>query len=61
MIRRVFYGWWIVTAGFVIEALIGSLMFHAYGAYLALLRDESPPRSERPGEPGTLLDSPPGS
>ncbi len=39
-IRRVFYGWWIVAAGFTIEALIGSLMFHAYGAYLVLLRDE---------------------
>jgi sugar phosphate permease len=40
VIRRVFYGWRIVAAGFVIEALIGSLMFHAYGAYLVLLRDE---------------------
>jgi MFS family permease len=39
-IPRVFYGWWIVAAGFTIEALIGSLMFHAYGAYLVLLRDE---------------------
>jgi sugar phosphate permease len=39
-IHRVFYGWWIVAAGFTIEALIGSLMFHAYGAYLVLLRDE---------------------
>ena len=39
-IRRVFYGWWIVAAGFAIEALIGALMFHAYGAYLVLLREE---------------------
>ena len=37
---RVFYGWWIVAAGFGIEALIGALMFHAYGAYLVLLREE---------------------
>jgi MFS family permease len=37
---RVFYGWWIVAAGFGIEGLIGSLMFHAYGAYLVLLREE---------------------
>jgi sugar phosphate permease len=36
----VFYGWWIVAAGFGIEALIGALMFHAYGAYVVLLREE---------------------
>lgn len=38
--RRLFYGWWIVGAGFGIEALIGALMFHAYGAYVVLLREE---------------------
>jgi MFS family permease len=37
---RIFYGWWIVAAGFGLEALIGALMFHAYGAYLVLLREE---------------------
>src|SRR5262245_50091362 len=37
---RVFYGWWIVGAGFVLELLIGALMFHAYGAYVVLLREE---------------------
>ena len=37
---RVFYGWWIVSAGFGLETLIGGLMFHAYGAYLVLLREE---------------------
>ena len=37
---RVFYGWWIVAAGFGLEALIGALVFHAYGAYLVLLREE---------------------
>ena len=31
---KIFYGWWIVAAGFGIEALIGALMFHAYGAYV---------------------------
>jgi MFS family permease len=36
----VFYGWWIVAAGFVLEFLIGALMFHAYGAYVVLLREE---------------------
>ena len=41
MIRgRVFYGWWIVGAGFVLEALMGALLFHAYGAYVVLLRGE---------------------
>jgi sugar phosphate permease len=35
-----FYGWWIVAAGFGIEALVGALMFHAYGAYVVLLREE---------------------
>jgi MFS family permease len=37
---RVFYGWWIVAAGFVLELLIGALMFHTYGAYVVLLREE---------------------
>jgi sugar phosphate permease len=37
---RIFYGWWIVAAGFGIEALIGALFFHAYGAYVVLLRQE---------------------
>ena len=37
---RIFYGWWIVAAGFGLEALIGALMFHAYGAYAVLLREE---------------------
>jgi MFS family permease len=38
--QRVFYGWWIVAAAFGIEALIGALVFHAYGAYVVLLREE---------------------
>ena len=37
---RIFYGWYIVAAGFGIEALIGALMFHAYGAYVVMLREE---------------------
>ena len=37
---RVFYGWWMVGAGFGLELLIGALMFHAYGAYAVLLREE---------------------
>ena len=35
-----FYGWWIVAAGFGIEFLVGALIFHAYGAYAVLLREE---------------------
>jgi len=37
---RIFYGWWVVAAGFGLEALIGSLFFYAYGAYVVLLREE---------------------
>ena len=37
---RLFYGWWVVAAGFGLEGLIGALMFHAYGAYAVLLREE---------------------
>jgi len=37
---RIFYGWWIVGAGFGLEALIGAFVFHAYGAYVVLLREE---------------------
>jgi sugar phosphate permease len=37
---RIFYGWWIVAAGFGLEGLIGALMFHAYGSYAVLLREE---------------------
>jgi len=38
--RRVFYGWWMVASGFGLELLIGALLFHAYGAYAVLLREE---------------------
>ncbi len=37
---RVFYGWWVVAAGFGLEGLIGALLFHAYGAYAVMLREE---------------------
>jgi sugar phosphate permease len=37
---KIFYGWWIVAAGFGIEALVGAFMFHAYGAYVVALREE---------------------
>jgi hypothetical protein len=37
---RLFHGWRIVAAGFVLEMLMGALLFHAYGAYVVLLRQE---------------------
>lgn len=38
--RRVFFGWWIVGAGFVIQGLNGSLFFHAFSAYILPLQAE---------------------
>ena len=37
---RLFYGWWIVTAGFLINTVNGGLVFHAFGAYVVLLQDD---------------------
>jgi len=37
---RAFHGWRIVAAGFVLEMLMGALLFHAYGAYVVMLRQE---------------------
>jgi MFS family permease len=34
---RVFYGWWIVASGFIINTANGGLVFHAFGAYVVLL------------------------
>ncbi len=38
--HRVFYGWWIVGAGFGIQALVSALLLQGYGAYVVLLRQE---------------------
>lgn len=35
-----FYGWWIVTGGFVIQMLNGALLFHAFSAYVLPLQAE---------------------
>jgi MFS family permease len=35
--NKVFYGWYIVSAGFSIQLLIGSLMIHSFTAYFPLL------------------------
>jgi sugar phosphate permease len=37
---RTFYGWRIVGAGFGLEVLIGALLFHSYGSYVVLMREE---------------------
>ena len=36
----VFYGWWIVAAGFGTQTLNGALLFHAFGTYVVLLQDD---------------------
>ena len=37
---RVFYGWWIVAAGFAIQALNGGLLFHGFTIYFLPLQAE---------------------
>lgn len=37
---RVFYGWVIVAAGYVVQALNGGLLFHAFSAYVLPLQEE---------------------
>ena len=37
---RLFYGWWIVSAGFLINTVSGGLVSHAFGAYVVLLEDD---------------------
>jgi sugar phosphate permease len=36
----IYYGWWIVAAGFTMQAVYGVLVFQSFGAYVAVLRDE---------------------
>ena len=38
--RGIFFGWWIVIAGFFIQVLNGGLLFHAFGAYVLPLQAE---------------------
>ena len=38
--RRVFYGWWIVTGGFSLQMIVGSLMIHSFTAYFPLLQTQ---------------------
>ena len=35
---RIFYGWWIVSGGFSLQMIVGSLMIHSFTAYFPLLQ-----------------------
>ncbi|MXZ63619.1 MAG: MFS transporter, partial [Chloroflexi bacterium] len=37
---RVFYGWWIVVAGFAIQWTVGALMLHPFGIYVVEFEEE---------------------
>src|SRR5438093_13460796 len=37
---RVFYGWWMVAASFVIQFLTSGLLNQSYGSYVVLLRGD---------------------
>src|SRR5439155_18627253 len=37
---KIFYGWWMVAGGFVIQFLTSGLVNQSYGAYVVLLRGE---------------------
>ncbi len=37
--RGVFYGWWIVCAGMVVQMLVGGLVLQSFSVYAAALRD----------------------
>ncbi|MBI4200314.1 MAG: MFS transporter [Chloroflexi bacterium] len=37
--HRVFYGWWIVGASFLLQALVGGLLFHGFSAYFLRVQD----------------------
>ncbi|MBI1942916.1 MAG: MFS transporter [Betaproteobacteria bacterium] len=38
--KRIFYGWWMVGAGCGLQFLQGTLLLQAFGAYVAVLRDD---------------------
>ena len=37
---QVFYGWWIVSGGFSLQMIVGSLMIHSFTAYFPLLQTQ---------------------
>src|SRR3972149_289639 len=38
--KRIFYGWWMVGAGSVMQFVQGTLLLQSFGAYFAVLRDD---------------------
>lgn len=38
--HRLFYGWWIVAAGFIIQMFCSGFVAHSGGAYMVVLQDE---------------------
>jgi sugar phosphate permease len=38
--RRIFYGWWMVAAGFGLQTMQAGLLQQAFGAYVAILRED---------------------
>jgi sugar phosphate permease len=38
--KRLFYGWWMVAAGFGLQFMQAGLLQQSFGAYVAILRDE---------------------
>ena len=38
--KRIFYGWYIVGAGFAMLFVQSTLFFQSFGAYVAVLRDD---------------------
>ena len=38
--KRVFYGWWMVGAGSLMQFVQGTLLLQSFGAYFAVLRDD---------------------
>jgi len=38
--KRIFYGWWMVGAGSLMQFVQGTLLLHSFGAYFAVLRDD---------------------
>ena len=37
---RIFFGWYIVAAGFLLTAILGGLMIHAFGQYVVVFENE---------------------
>ena len=38
--KGLFYGWWVVAGGFLVQMLQGTLFFHSFGAYFVYLQND---------------------